>query len=514
MLRLRVVFTLHTVVMTGLMMLARTINAEVLGLAANNNESRDTQQAQAMPLLIQVEGQPGLLNEFEYAVLEDTFVEAYNSLTERLCPDAAPRTITVYMERDVSNYASPGDGTVSRLYTLKGQATIPKEFPLFSSSQGVAVRRNLNKSKIDKKPRRLSRSGKGGKGGTTSGYVKPEESEAAVTTPDAIRKSCPGLTEQAFTLAFREGVRSKSDQLGTSVTDVANVAELTPTVCDEANLEFSTDVVVTFTGDPSLWSLPQQAALAQSFAQTYRSLNGLNPETCDLLFRDVSNVTIYREQEFRRRLKESFSYLYRITGTCRGCQRDSRLFAQGVSGRALLSDKVPSLSDDTNRRLQNDTCSCPVNATQPRAPTEEEFQIAYENTISILQQENVIDAGLIESVVNVNEVQQVTEGCAPVETFETLIDVELFGTASAVTAAEIEALELGFTQTYAQLSGSFCDPFFRTPIDVVIDTMTGVGRRLQSGSSIKYQYQVTGTCRGCGKRQTPFWTNCGKNAYF
>jgi hypothetical protein len=489
-----------------IMFAARRTNAQVTGLGTNSDGSYlNTEQAQT-PLLIQVEGQPGFLNEFEYSVLEDTFVETYNALTERLCPAAAP-PITVYIERDVSTYDSPGDGTVSRIYTLKSQATIPNDFPLFSTFG----RRNLK----DRKPRRLhvtrsSKSGKGGKGGT-GGYVPPEEGGAASTpSPTESPNGCPGLTEQAFTSAFREGVRTRSSELGTSVTDVVLVAEMKPATCD-ANSEFSSDVIVSFTGDPSLWTPAQQEALAQSFAHTYRSLNGLNPDSCDLLFRDVTNVTIYREGEFRRRLStgSAFSYLYRTTGTCRGCQRNSRLFAQGVSGRMLLSNDVPPFHV-TDRRLQNDTCSCPVTATQPRAPTAEEFQAAYEESIVILQQENVIDPDFIHSVVQVNEVQQVTDSCPPIETFETFVEVELFGTESAVTADEIEALELGFTTTYVQLSARFCDPFFRTPIEVVIDTMTVVGRRLQSGSRFKYGYQVTGTCRGCSRNPRLFGQSVGR----
>lgn len=480
----------------------------------NDDMTRNLLQTK-VPVLLQVDGQPGLLNEFEYVVLEETFIEAYNSLAQNLCPDTSvPLVETVTIDRDVGNSASPGDGTVSRIFTLSSRITLPSVTSLFSPSQDIAVRRQLTNDK-DPKPRRLSHGGKGGKGKGKSKQASknPVTAPTMTSADESTRTGCPGLTEQAFALAYREAVRAKSGELGTSVVDVTDVAEMGPVACDTSAIEFTSDVVITFTGDPTLWSLSQEQGLTQSFGQTYRSLNRLNPDTCDLLFRDVFNVALFRDEEFNRRLRveeeshnkaqrslqasTTFSYLYRATGECRGCQANSRLFAQGSSGRKLLASAQQVSFADTHRRLQDDTCMCPVTASELRPPTNEEFRDAYEATISILQKENVIDKAFIGSIVDVKEVRQVDWDCSATETFETQVYVQLSGTPSAVENDEIEALEVGFTETYKQLSGSFCDPFFRTPIEVTIDTMTGVGRRLQSDSSFTYEYTVSGLCRGC-----------------
>lgn len=475
-----------------------------------------------IPILLQVEGQPGLLNEYEYVILEETFLVTYNSLAQSLCPNDppavnAPVVDRVMIARDVSNYAPPGDGTVSRIYTLSSQITVASDVFLFSSlfQDDIIVRRQRRQLDDNKKHgRRLSRSsGKGGKGKTSAAAA------AAVTAPTmapvdgggSMKASCPRLTEQAFTLAFREAIRAKSGELGTSVVDVTDVAEMKSVACNDPKADFTADLIVTFSGDSSLWTPSQEQALTQSFVQTYRSINSLNPDTCDLLFRDVYNVTLLREEEFNRRLDEkssheaqerrlgtTFSYLYRVVGTCRGCDTNGRIFGGGTGGRKLGSVQHALTFPHDDRHLEHDECLCPATASESRAATSDEFQSAYEATIDILKEENVVDGNFIQSIARVRQVRQVEGTCGAIETFETQVNVELSGTPN-VQADEIEALERGFINTYKDVSGSFCDPLFRTPVEVTIDTMAGVGRLLQTTqqSSFTYQYTVKGQCRGC-----------------
>jgi uncharacterized protein YutE (UPF0331/DUF86 family) len=44
-----------------------------------------------------------------------------------------------------------------------------------------------------------------------------------------------------------------------------------------------------------------------------------------------------------------------------------------------------------------------VNATEFRAPTEDEFQAEYSNAIEVLKRENVIDGNFIESLEDIQE---------------------------------------------------------------------------------------------------------------
>ena len=491
-------------------------------------------QETEVPVLLEVQGQPGLLSEFDYVVLEDTFVETFNALGQSLCPEGAPFVNTIAIDRNVANYVSPGDGTVSRIFTLSSRVSLPGDSAFFSTSQDIAARRlhKNHKQDISGPSRGLSRTGKGGKGSTSKSATQSSGTAIPVTTTDAAvaattapvddgstRTTCPGLTEEAFAAAYGAAVRAKSGELGTAVTDVTDVAEMGPTACAASTTDFSSDVTVTFRGDASLWSINQQQVLAESFGQTYRSLNSLNPDTCDPLFRDVFTTTVLRvdEFEFNRRLEEessdnnnvaqqhrslqarrNFSYLYRVTGQCRGCPSNSRLFAQGASGRRLLPRTAHAPFDfDRSRNLQDDTCMCPVTASETRAPTNEEFRVAYDADINILQEEGLINSAFIESVVDVREVQQVGY-CGATETFETTVYVDLFGNPNTVTEGEIEALDIGFINTYESLSASFCDPFFRSPIEVTIDTVTRRGRgRRYLQSNFRYIYVVKGRCRGC-----------------
>ena len=409
-----------------------------------------SRQETEVTVLVEVVGQPGDITEFQYNVLEQMFVDSYNYLAKSEC-DNPPTAVTATIERYDESSSTTQVFALKYLVTVKGDSLF---YP-----QG-------------------------------DGYT------------------CPGVTEEAFALAYSQAVEDS----GSNVEGVGNVIEMEPFSCNDSTNEFQSDAIVSFIGNPALSTQSQLDALAKSFRQTYNVINIINPDTCDTFFRRITDVTLVTEDGFNRRLEETivnpndaqrflqsgtrFSYLYRTRGRCRGCPSNSRLFAQGSSGRML----APAPFYDVHRELPDADvdCMCPVGATEQSPPTEGEFQDAYETSITLLQKDGVIDDAFIESVINVREVNQVD--CGPTNTFETQVYVELFGTPESVTEGEVDALDLSFSNTYKQVADGFCDPFFRTPVDITIDTTRSTSRHLQeeqNSSTFTYVYDVTASCRGC-----------------
>ena len=537
---------------------------------------RRTQQA-PIPVLIEVEGRPGLVTESQFVLLQELFVDTYNQLTQTLCPASASSLAlsSVAIERQLDTYVPPGFGTASRTFTLECTATTSSP-GLFYREYTITTRRaqtNLRKPKSkgyrspSKSPSK-SGSSKSSKSGTgyskstsKSGYKPDSPSEPGETTPvpgettpvpgettpvpgettpvpgettpvpgettpvptpgdngsDRAGADCDGLSEAAFLVAYSSAVQARSADLESSITAVVDVAEMEPVPCADATSEFLPDVIVTFEGDDSLATAEQLDALAQSFGQTYNALNQLNPDTCDAFFRSVVSVSLVTDQGFNRRLHEDqrhlqvkpwkkFSYLYQVTGQCRACGSNTRLF-NDVQGR-LLSESSTAAFPFMERHLQVSDCVCPVTASDLRPPTNLEFQEGYQTSIDILKEEGVILPDYIVRVVSVKEVDEQT--CGDIETFTPQVYVDLFGFPDNVTTFELDALAVSFTNTYNELAGDTCDPVFRSIESVSIDTdpASDNGRRLQAQAwtpqTFRYLFTVEGLCRTCGSNSRLF----------
>jgi hypothetical protein len=421
-------------------------------------------------VLIFIDTQSCDLTEFQYVTLEELFVETYNDFASRECSlDEAARVVSASIDRDTS----------SKMLTCY---VIAEGNSLFYQQD--------------------------------DGYV------------------CSSLSEEAFALAYDDAVQSKRGDLESCVEHVNTVVEMEVAPCPDNTQGFQPNVVVSFIGDPTLSSAIQLDALSQAFRDTYNVLNRLNPETCDPLFRLVEQATVIEEDGFNRRLEDTFleassqrglqtigtrfSFLYRVTGQCRGdeCSSNTLLFDTSTSDRELYSLAAVEFPwEEAHWRIlqeADEVCMCPVAATEQRAPTQEEFLNAYQATVARLSQDSILDAAFIESVVDVREVEQVE--CGPPNTFDTQVFVELSGKPELVTQVEIAALEQSFGNTFKQLAANFCDPFFRTPVDVTIDTSPGRSRLLQSStlSTFLYQYAVRVNCRGCERDTRLFGETVGR----
>ncbi len=77
-----------------------------------------------------------------------------------------------------------------------------------------------------------------------------------------------------------------------------------------------------------------------------------------------------------------FTYRFKVTGTCRGCSKGTSLFNDALRQGLLLSAAY------NNRGLQGSIgseCFCP-RSTERRAPTTQEFTVAFNSTVMILQE--------------------------------------------------------------------------------------------------------------------------------
>jgi hypothetical protein len=208
-------------------------------------------------------------------------------------------------------------------------------------------------------------------------------------------------TYKALTIGNRV-LQADPVQLIILAVEIASIA------CDEPIEEFDTEVLVELSGSPEDVTDSEFLALESSFRASY---NNLGEFLCDPLFRNVLDVTaelldasvprhLDKTKENggnKRALQTRGRFAYRARAKCRGCRRDPRLFAQGVSGRRELEMKY-------NRQLQfvfdQDTCYCAVGAEE-RGITQGEFTRAYDDSIKVLN-----DEGILVNIIGVDGVEE------------------------------------------------------------------------------------------------------------
>ena len=323
----------------------------------------------------------------------------------------------------------------------------------------------------------------------------------------------------------------------TFIDEIVDLAELERVDCPANTIGFESFVLYSFNGNADNATSDQLDALGQAFLISYNTANALNPVTCDPEFRVVTDVDIIIESSSSRRalatrvlgsitsLRPTFSYRFRVNGSCRGCSRSSNLFNDAVR-RSLVSSPSSSkrLSPPTRSLLLNTNssdatgCVCPVNA-DIRAPFIEEFANIFETRIANLQEDGTLSFvdGIAEQPIEVDPAVCDTSE----NTFANEVILPLFGNPDLISEAETRSLAEGFLMTYNSLTqGSFCDPLFRTVVDVVIGgvvsqsqsvtTSTAGLRHLQSSRAVPvarkfgYKIYVTGRCRGCASNSKLF----------
>lgn len=205
------------------------------------------------------------------------------------------------------------------------------------------------------------------------------------------------------------------DLLGVMVDDVVEVESVE---CSPDEGTFSTDVTVTVSAAGT-----ESDAAMQAGNQLRASYNDLANRYCDPFFRSIAAVEL---EGARRVLAETSSsgsesgsptgsrrlfnlvFRFRITGLCRGCPNNLRLFNEAVrrdrrlveepteAKRSLQSDEETSEPIGLDSRTQNNrrrrkrflqsgpnNCYCAAVDVEEGAPTEREFLTQYANDVQI-----------------------------------------------------------------------------------------------------------------------------------
>jgi hypothetical protein len=296
-------------------------------------------------------------------------------------------------------------------------------------------------------------------------------------------------------------------------TPAPTLAHLDPTSGCTPTSTFNTTLVLDFIGNLTLVTSQELVVLAQGFQDTYNALNS-NPDTCDALFRRVTEVELLSENSLhlfdddaaRRKLQPGgiygsqipgfqatsrfFSFIGRIRSTCIGCLKGTALFGNDAIQRHLLAG----------------ACVCPVGA-EPHVPTTAEFQIAYNETVQQLkasQQIRSIDA--FSEAIELEEVKCSSNVSILSSEVSLTVSVESLD----LTAQDIKALEQAFVESYNNLADNACDPKFRTVINATLLEVTEASqssnRRLMNQrptskptSSANLKFIPKYFCRDCDK---------------
>ncbi|CAB9507880.1 expressed unknown protein [Seminavis robusta] len=370
-------------------------------------------------------------------------------------------------------------------------------------------------------------------------------------------------TETEFSQIFAESVASLNSEVLGDMFDLHEVEEVD---CSRDVSDFSSVVYVRLDGeDLSTLTEDEIVAMEEGFMATY---NELNYAFCDYPhFRTIKNVTLDRasienakRKQRRQRLLQNVTEIdanetavnetmatdapeeetipleasvaldfqenvllidppfdanilrFLIEATCRDCDEDTALFSFGTNETSSPEMVASYFHPGRSNFLQggSGTCYCPSHPDPlQRAPTTEEFQYAFNFTLSALKAGDIFEeVDTLEDVLEVSELDCEANGTQFTSTVFVTLDMPL----SSLSDFEQFTVEDAFRQSYNALSFSTCDEVFREVSDVRIVPTTGRRRELEearrtqsnetaSNVTVEEQYpavfSVLGTCRGC-----------------
>ena len=320
----------------------------------------------------------------QLAVLKQAFLESYNtanSLDTTTC-DLQFRVVNevdiaingTASRRLIANPLSQ-NSTYARFtfrFTLRGTCRgCKRDSNLFQD----AVRRKLSSPSENKLPRFLQNV-------SNNDCLCPVNAELRAPTVEeftSIFTSELAVLQDDDTLTFIEGIAD-------------DPIEVNPAVCDKAIEGFETELIVPFSGNPELTTKADLDRLEAAFLTAYNDLSESN--FCDPLFRSVLSVNIVGSvsvphgssrnldarylQNTVASTPRRFYFKYVVSGKCRGCAKDTKLFNDAVRRRSLVS------SGNRRRLDDGDQCFCPTDFIDDRAPSEGEFSTIYNETVVAL----------------------------------------------------------------------------------------------------------------------------------
>ncbi len=270
--------------------------------------------------------------------------------------------------------------------------------------------------------------------------------------------------------------------------------------------QFEARVLIQYSGSPYDLDEHEKQVLADSFLDNYNEL-GDDIQRNDLT---ITNVRIIEDlvggdhsiPSRGRRLESAietyidFTKLLGITGTCKGCEDNTRLFGED----RRLEESVHSSNQQSHHFLREYTHHVVAAGRCRGCISPRLFADAYDDDVASLR-----DEGIIKNVDHVEgpPVQRVPVNCSNDRTeFET-IEYVTFNTSIELSDDEMEVLEMSFVEAYNQanaLNKDVCDPLFRVAKTAKISRADGnVNRKLESTGGYAYNVTTVCYCRGCSR---------------
>ena len=327
-------------------------------------------------------------------------------------------------------------------------------------------------------------------------------------------------TVQEFISTYDFSIRnSVSQDLLTGINGVTKVTEvLSVDGCDNPVEEFDTVVLVELSADDSEKVASEELdILGDAFARDYNDLTSI---LCENIFRNIQNISVAVEN-VRRRLDEGDNAIRKLSsfvitgkatvkGTCKGYGCSSQvtgLSTSSSSSGSTTSSKAAGLfsarasrrhmleiSDRQTLRNLVSGCFCDETTADFRSPTNTEFVVSYNDSVSTLASE-----GVLRSVVGALGVQQVmvpvVNGCdATEEVYDTALLLNVSAAVQPGQTVSDETFGDSLIASYNDLSTSLCDPWNRK-LRWLMSKPDTANRRLVDGF---VSVQISGTCRGKG----------------
>jgi hypothetical protein len=430
-----------------------------------------------------------LLDPVDLEAIGDVFEVAYNRLAEASCEGGSFRVVV--------------DGVVQSDDTLQGQRDLQR------ISQGPKPFLKVSKPLIAVIIWQCNACGKGSKlltndaGRRTSKLSEAFENyydeDAASSTrglqqvgvlDDDACAPCGPLSPDDFIVAYNEVLQEfiESGVVFDGISSLVSANELEEVDCSDDVKVVETTLAIAILGDPSEASEAEIALLEDSVASTLNSLNTFNPDTCDPFFRSVASVEVDRDvfsisTPPERHLMLNFKFkvipfktLFKIKFKCQGCPDGDNLLKNDVGRRQLLD--VTALDFEHYRRLQDvatpteiltEGCLCAVGADEFLPPTREEFDAAFNVTVTAF-----IAAEAIDFIFQVGVTQELDEiSCAAgVDSRESQLEIDGLGDPNDLTPGNLTAIEEAIRASLDTLYAQSCDPEVRVILDVEIAGFT------------------------------------------
>ena len=335
-----------------------------------------------------------------------------------------------------------------------------------------------------------------------------DESIGAVTTYDQNNEAIAPrhlagsfFTAELFTKNFNIVLPKVAKELKVQLKPALRWTELFQLPCSNNVVNLDTILIIDCLGEADLLTANELDIFAQATLDTVNSLNRLNEETCDPLFRVALSADaelLNPDTNDRRNLqviKKFFKVKVIVKYTCRGCGKNTNLVKNDASRRRML--EFHSHNDGFRRGLQlsagDEDCYCLTGATDFREATRGEFNAAFKETIAEL-----VNDGSLTSITDVGSLIEVEErDCPNVASLEreTTFKLMACGADGYLEKDEIDLAASAIRSSLDELFLLFCGDSSRIITDVTYITY------FESGScdSVQYFFLVSFKCNSCGE---------------